>query len=263
MFTIQTTDDFEVVFKFLSPETIAIYPSLCRKIQNNTLSSDILKDTFKFLSPETVAACSRVCKTWQAAANQDTLWGKLGFKNKQVFLTQKKSECYNMMFYVFPKALLDSLGGEEKVKELPYLRIYEPRVLGNGVVGLSEIKAPLTIGHVNVYYGLNAKTAWFSFIAIRFINREFDPNCTERDLNIWAVHSDPCKSSQWSLISGGKIGGCPTRFPSKTGRGDDFRRTIEYIGRLVRGEPCRGTEDVYLPIEQAQLTKGTSTVFLA
>lgn len=194
--------------------------------------------------------CTSVCKVWKHTTDQD-------------------------IFSVFSKELIQALGGNKKLREFPYRNFNEPRVLENEIIQISELNAPITIGHLSGILINKKKQSLetseinrYTFLAIRFINREFNPNCQDKDVNIWVIkeksESDPFYAEpSWRFLSGGKIGGWPTKFPTEDGRSEDFSKTIEYIGRLVKGEHC-GIRDVCSPIEHSKTTRlGTSTVILA
>lgn len=243
------------------------------------LPNEILESIFKSLAPKELGACSSVCKAWKSVADQEKFWaifvtdkkGIQGLGSKQNFINQNKTR----FFSVFSKELISALGGIEKIKELPLLNFNEPRVLSNGVIQISELSAPLTVGRLScIPMSKKNKSiepsdiSRYTFLAIRFINREFDSKCQDKDVNIW-ITKEKSESerfwteSSWSLISGGNIGGWPTRFPTSDDTGDDFSRTIEYISRLVQNEPC-GIRDICSPIEHSRITLlGTSTVSLA
>lgn len=235
--------------------------------------NEILELIFESSFPKELGVCALVCKVWKNLVDQEKFWAVLvmnknqiqNLSSKQIFINQNQSR----FFSVFSKELISALGGMEKMKELPFLSFNEHRVLENGVIKISEINSPLTLGSMycipkskrNKKIKL-ADIGRYTFLAIRFINREFDPRCQEKDVNIW-ITREKSESKCWSLISGGNIGGWPTRFPSSEGHGDDFSRTVEYISRLVRGEPC-GVRDICSPIEHSRVTRfGTSTVSLA
>lgn len=215
-------------------------PSVC-------LPPDALELIFKRLAPKDLGVCASINTAWKNVANQEKFWaclitekqrtaGAPGLGSKQIFINQNKSK----FFSIFSKELIDAFGGMEKAKSLPYLSFNEPRVLANGIIDVSELNSPLTVGRFSSIPMQkknkpieSSDISRYTFLAIRFINREFDPYCTEKDVNIWIT-----KEGSWMLLSGGQIGGWPTRFPSAKGSGEDFSRTIEYIGRLVKGEPC-------------------------
>ncbi len=267
-------------------------------INNNAASTvnlpyEMLDAIFTLFHSTELGICACVCKAWQQVADQKTFWAKfltetqksvdLELTRKQVFINLSKAR----FFRVFPEELIDALGGMEKVKNLPYLSFNEPRVSSSGLIQLSELNSPLTVGRVLTYYPMNKKDqpidpsdisiSRYTFLAIRFINREFDPRCEDKDVNVWITKEKLeligiSKNSKhrvifgdnptWRLISGGEVGGWPTRFPYADGMGNDFSKTIEYIGRLVKGEPC-GVRDICSPIERSKLTPlGTSTVIL-
>lgn len=244
----------------------------------SNLPTEIIESVFELLPSKELSVCASVCKVWQIVADQEKLWKKFitekermpDLKSKQIFINKNKSK----FFSVFSKDLILALGGDEKVRDLPYLSFNEPRLLANDIIQLSELNAPITAGRISTIPRKKKDTpldlsdvSRYTFLAIRFINREFDSRCTEKDVNIWITKENSKQErfwteSSWTLISGGNIGGWPTRFPTSDGRGDDFSRTIEYIGRLVRNEPC-GIRDICSPIEHSKVTLlGTSTVSL-
>lgn len=233
----------------------------CQKNLSVHLPNEILESIFKLLPPEGLAVCGCVCTVWKNVADQEKLWSAFitekqrteGLKSKQIIIDQNKSR----FFSVFSQELISALGGIEKVKDLPFLNFNKPRILANGIIRLSELKSPLTVGRISGETK-NIPLDRYSFLAIRFINREFDPKCTEKDVNIWIT-----KQGYWTLLSGGDVSGWPTRFPLEKGCGDDFSKTVEYISRLVKGEPC-GVRDIGSSIEHSKITSlGTSTISLA
>lgn len=231
------------------------------------LPQEIVENIFSRLSSRDLSICSRVSKLWLQIANQDKCWKQFVSSNisneinmKQIFIDQKKT----VFISIFPKELIIALGGTNKIKEFPYICLREPRVVENGAIQLSEFNAPLTLGNFSGISKIakmqgQTDTACYSFLAIRFIDREFDPKDQDKHLNVWVT----VNSESWTLITDGRDDDWVTWFPPQSGTGQDFSRTIEYIGRLVRGEPC-GIRDVGSPIERSKLTiYGESTVSLA
>lgn len=225
------------------------------------LPKEILESIFKMLSPKELSICASICKAWQSIADQEKLWKEfitekenlLGLKSKQIFINNNKSK----FFSVFSDDLILALGGDEKVRELPYISFNEPRAFKNGIIQLSELNTPLTVGRISIKSLDSSVVIRYAFLAIRFINREFDEKCTEKDINIWIT-----EGKSWRFMSG-NIGGWPTLFLKSDRRSNDFQKTIDYIGRLVRGEPC-GVRNLGSLIEHSKLTPmGTSTVSLA
>ena len=233
----------------------------------SSFPSELFESVFKLLPSKELCICASVCKVWQSIADQEKLWARFipetqhisGLKSKQIFIDRNKSQ----FFSIFPKDLIGALGGSEKVKELPYLSVNEPRVLANGMIQLSELNSSLTVGRISTIPMSkenkpfdSSDVSRYTFLAIRFINRAFDPRNTEKDVNIWITK----KGREWIFVSGRRS--WPTTFPAKDG-GYDFSKTIEYISRLVKGEPC-GIRDFCSPIEHSRLTLlGTSTIVLA
>ena len=144
-----------------------------------------------------------------------------------------------------------------KVKDLPYVHLSGTRDTGNGAIKVSEVSAPLTLGSVSsVAPGLEKHLSIsYSFLAIRFIDREFHPLDDSKHLNVWMT-----QGTHWTMITGGRDDGWVTSFLDEKGSGLDFTRTTEYIGRLVRREPC-GVREPGSTIEHSKLTiYGDSTV---
>jgi hypothetical protein len=230
------------------------------------LPQEILTQIFRHLSARDLAISSAVSHCWQNAADQDCLWKfhlhspKVQVDFRQMYITQKKTE----FFKNFPQELIQALGSDQ-TKMLPFQNMQGIRVLENGCLTLDEFSAPITIGRLSAIPLHMKSKEWkesdvtkYAFFAIRFINREFDPYDDSKHLNIWLTNG-----KMWTLITGGREDGWPTWFCGKDGTGMDFSRTIEYIGRLVRKEPC-GIRDVCSPTEHSKIThEGKSTVELA
>lgn len=189
--------------------------------------------------------------------------------SKQIFIYLKKIRFLSSL----PRELSFALNG---LFELPCVNFNQPRPFSSDMIKVSELHAPITVGRILTIDKNNPfNIERYTFLAIRFINREFDPYCKKKDVNVWFLSP---KDGSWRFVSGGFIGGWPTRFPTKNGLGDDFVKTIDYISRLVEGyishldengveeevnNPC-GVRDLGSSIEHSKVTQlGTSTVVLA
>lgn len=250
-------------------------PSVKSSTQSVEVPFEILNEIFVYLSKDDLLTCSLVSQLWKIVAEQDSFWKRcLGKKDqswqektgvKKFYIDQEKSK----FIASFPKALLQAFGGLEKTKELPYIHLQGVRSLDHGSIKLNEMRAPMTLGRVSATSGKVAAVAqggiaMYSFFAVRFIDREFDPDDETKQLNVWLTKGSLCTDTgRWIMLAGSREDAWPTWFCRENGTGLDFSRTIEYVGRLLRGEPC-GIRDACSAVEHSKITRnGKNTVSLA
>jgi hypothetical protein len=206
------------------------------------LPVELVGRIFSKLEQKDLIACSTVSKLWQRVSDQDEFWQRFVSKNfwngktwiKQLFAKDKKEA---FIIASFPRTLIEALGGLEKVVNLPYKNLGTRHVIADSI-RLCDVSEPLTIGHVRFFLKnltqLKASRCGYAFLAIRYINRKFDP--LTKHLDVWLAN----KSTLLTIIVDGSEGGGVTYGPGTSYFPSDFTdvNPIGYIGRLVRGEPC-------------------------
>lgn len=236
----------------------------------NNLCTDNLYSIFAKLPLSDLITCSAVSQVWRTIADLDSLWKThLTEKKwheqvqiKQLFIEQKRMEFISS----FPKGLIEAIGGIEEAKKLPYLNLKRMIAIRNGSIQLSDVSAPLTLGRFFAVPALclkkpetwDSKKRRYSFIAIRYINRQLNLDEESKCLNVCTILEGKLLAV---INTRGEEEGFPTWF--REAGIPDISRISEYIGRLVRGEAC-GVHSYYSNDENSKLTDdGKSTISLA